>query len=196
MVTLLAAVMGGGAAFAQVSESPELATLIKNEGLNNSKIEELSQFITDYLGSRLTASQQKRRAENLVVGKLGELGLSNPRAEFAYEFPRGGWDVVKTYAAMTSPYYCAFTVNPKAWSGSTKGLVKGECIVFDVNTKEDLEKFRGNIAGKILLMPATQTYTVSFEPLASRYTEEELEELTRDNRISRLYTSSSANRNA
>ena len=81
MVSLLAVVMGGGAAFAQVSESPELATLIKNEGLNNSKIEELSQFITDYLGSRLTASQQKRRAENLVVGKLGELGLSNPRAE-------------------------------------------------------------------------------------------------------------------
>jgi hypothetical protein len=196
MVTLLAVVMGGGAAFAQVSESPELATLIKNEGMNNSKIEELSQFITDYLGSRLTASQQKRRAENLVVGKLGELGLSNPRAEFAYEFPRGGWDVVKTYAAMTSPYYCAFTVNPKAWSGSTKGLVKGECIVFDVNTKEDLEKYRGNIAGKILLMPETQTYTVSFEPLASRYTEEELEELTRDNRISRLYSSSNANRNA
>ena len=141
MVTLLAAVMGGGAAFAQVSESPELATLIKNEGLNNSKIEELSQFITDYLGSRLTASQQKRRAENLVVGKLGELGLSNPRAEFAYDFPRGGWDVVKTYVAMTSPYYCAFTVNPRVWTGSTNGLVKGECIVFDVNSKEDLEKY-------------------------------------------------------
>ena len=90
--------------YAQVAESPELATRIKDEGLNNSKIEEISQYLTDYLGSRLTASQQKRRVETLVIDKLNQFGLSNPRAEFAYEFTRGGWDVVKTYAAMTSPY--------------------------------------------------------------------------------------------
>ena len=100
----VALLCGGGFASAQVSQSPELANKIKNEGLNNSKIEEISRFMTDYLGSRLTASRQKRRAETLVVEKLGEFGLSNPRAEFAAEFPRGSWDVVKTYAAMTSPY--------------------------------------------------------------------------------------------
>ena len=131
--------------------------------------------MTDLLGSRLTASQQKRRADNLVIDKLKHFGLSNPRSAFAAEFTRGGWDVVKTYAAMTEPYYCAFSVNPKAWSGSTDGLVKGECMVFDVKTKEDIEKYRGKIAGKILLMPATQTYTMSFRPLASRYDEEQLE---------------------
>ena len=127
---MLATVFCCSSVFAQVAESPELATRIKDEGLNNSKVEELSQYLTDYLGSRLTASQQKRRAETLVIDKLNQIGLSNPRAEFAYEFTRGGWDVVKTYAAMTSPYYCAFSVNPKAWSGSTNGLVKGECMVF------------------------------------------------------------------
>ena len=169
--------------FAQVAESPELATRIKDEGLNNSKVEELSQYLTDYLGSRLTASQQKRRAETLVIDKLNQIGLSNPRAEFAYEFTRGGWDVVKTYAAMTSPYYCAFSVNPKAWSGSTNGLVKGECMVFNVTKKEDLDQYRGKIAGKILLLPSTQTYNISFAPLASRYTEEQLEALTQDNRV-------------
>ena len=57
LVCLLAVCLGGNAAFAQVSESPELATKIKDEGLSNSKIIEISQFITDYLGSRLTASQ-------------------------------------------------------------------------------------------------------------------------------------------
>ena len=150
------AIICGGEARAQVTQSPELATKVKNEGLNNSKIKEISHFMTDYLGSRLTASRQKRRAETLVVEKLGEYGLSNPRVEFAAEFPRGSWDVVKTYAAMTSPYYCAFSVNPKAWTGSTDGLVKGECVVFDVKTKEDIEKYRGKIAGKILLRPATQ----------------------------------------
>ena len=180
--SLLAAVLAGAAAFAQVSPSPELAARIKDEDLNNSQIEQISQYKTDLLGSRLTASQQKRRAEGLVISKLREFGLSNPRAEFAYEFTRGGWDVVKTYAAMTSPYYCAFSVNPKAWTGSTRGLVKGECVVFDVQSKEDLEKYRGKLAGKILLMPATQNYSINFNPLATRYSEEQLQALTQDNR--------------
>lgn len=173
---------GGNAAQAQVSESPEWASRIKAEGLNRSQVEEIAQFLTDYAGSRLTASRQKRRADSLVVAKLQEFGFSNPRAAFAMDFPRGGWDVVKTYAAMVTPYYCAFSVNPRAWSGSTDGLVKGECMLFDVNTKEDLEKYRGKVAGKILLIPSTRTYDINFEPLASRYTEEELEVLLQDNR--------------
>ena len=154
VLSLLALCLGGNRALAQVSESAEWASRIKAEGLSNSKIEELSQFMTDYLGSRLTASCQKRRADSLVIEKLKEYGFSNPRSAFAMEFPRGGWDVVKTYAAMTAPYYCAFTVNPKAWSGSTDGLVKGECVVFNIQSKEDLEKYRGKVAGKILLMPS------------------------------------------
>ena len=182
IVSLLALTLGGYTALAQVSESPEWATKIKAEGLGNSQIEELSQFMTDWLGSRLTASQQKRRADALVVEKLKEMGLSNPRSEFAMEFTRGGWDVVKTYAAMTTPYYCAFTVNPKAWSGSTHGLVKGECMVFNVQSKEDLEKYRGKVAGKILLLPSTQSAEINFKPLASRYDEDQLEALTEDNR--------------
>ena len=182
IVSLFALCLCGINARAQVAESADWAMKIKAEGLNNSKIEELSQFMTDYLGSRLTASQQKRRADKLVVAKLQEMGLSNPRSDFAMTFDRGGWDVVKTYAAMTEPYYCAFSVNPRAWSGSTDGLVKGECILFSAQTKEDLDKYRGKVAGKILLLPSNQNYDIKFEPLASRYDEEELEELTKDNR--------------
>ena len=182
IVSLLILTLGGNNAQAQVSESPEWATRIKAEGLGHSKIEELSRFLTDFVGSRLTASQQKRRADALVVDRLREMGLSNPRSAFAAEFPRGGWDVVKTYAAMTAPYYCAFSVNPKAWSGSTDGLVKGECMVFNVQTREDLEKYRGKVAGKILLLPSTQSTELNFKPLASRYDDEQLEALTQDNR--------------
>ncbi len=197
LISLLALTLCGSTATAQVAESSEWATKIKAEGLGRSQVEELSQFITDYLGSRLTASLQKRRADALMVEKLKELGLSNPRSEFATEFTRGGWDVVKTYAAMTSPYYCAFTVNPRAWSGSTAGLVKGECMVFDVQTKEDLEQYRGKVTGKILLMPSSASTAIRFEPLASRYTDEQLETLTSDNRADvRPRTVSSAARTA
>ena len=182
LVALLALMLGGNTAQAQVSESPEWASKIKAEGLGHSQVDDLSQYLTDLVGSRLTASKQKRRADALVIAKLKEMGFSNARSEFAGEFTRGGWDVVKTYAAMTAPYYCAFAVNPKAWSGSTDGLVKGECMVFNVQTKEDLEKYRGKVAGKILLMPSTQQNEINFKPLASRYDEEQLEALTEDNR--------------
>ena len=179
---LLALLLGCGMASAQVAESPAWATKIKAEGLGRSQVDDIARYLTDYVGSRLTASLQKRRADSLMIVKLGEIGLSNPRSAFATEFTRGGWDVVKTYAAMTAPYYCAFSVNPRAWSGSTDGLVKGECVVFDVQTKEDLERYRGKVTGKILLVPSTRTVDIQFDPLASRYTEEELEALTVDNR--------------
>lgn len=167
---------------AQTCLSNELAYKVKNEGFANSKIEELSQFMTDDLGPRLAASQLKLRAEKMVIAKLSELGLSNPRVEFAYDFPKGGWDNQMNYVAMTAPYYCSFAANPKAWSGSTDGLVSGECVLLDVQTKADLDKYKGQLNGKIALMPATQTYEMKFTPLATRLTEEELEELALDPR--------------
>ena len=169
---------------AQTCLPDDVAYRVKSEGFANSQIEELAQFMTDELGSRLAASQMKLRAEKMVVAKLAELGLSNPRVEFAFDFPKGGWDNEKTYVAMTSPYYCSFAANPKAWSGSTNGLVSGECVVLDVQTMDDLARYKGKLAGKVVLMPATQTYEIEFEPLASRITEDELEKLAEDSRPS------------
>lgn len=181
---LIAALFLGNAVSAQTCLSDEIAYKVKNEGFANSKITEISQFMTDDLGPRLAASQMKLRAEKMVVDKLTELGLSNARVEFATNFTKGGWDNEKNYVAMTAPYYCSFAANPKAWSGSTQGLVKGECVVLDVQTKADLDKYKGTLAGKIVLMPATQTYEMKFTPLATRLTDEELEVLAQDPRPS------------
>ena len=114
-----------GTAQAQTAISEEMAFRIKNEAFANSSIDQLSQYMTDLLGPRLAASEMKVRSEQLVVKKLAEYGLSNPRSEFATDFAKGGWDSEKNYVAMTAPYYCSFAANPKAWTGSTKGLVKG-----------------------------------------------------------------------
>ncbi len=83
---------------------------------------------------------------------------------------------------MTAPYYANFACNPVAWTGSTNGLVKGEVILVEVRSESDLEKYKGKLSGKIVLMPSTSTtpYEISYEPLASRYTDEELKELTKE----------------
>ncbi|HOW09116.1 MAG: M20/M25/M40 family metallo-hydrolase [Bacteroidales bacterium] len=151
---------------------------IKQEGLKNSAIEELAFGLTDLTGPRLTGSTGSTRGYEWAKKKMEELGFQNVRIEEARDFTRGGWDNLKTYAAMTAPYYCNFACNPVAWTGSTNGLIKGEVILMDVKTEADLEKYKGKLNGKIVLMPSATTYEVSFEPLASRYTDEELRQLS------------------
>ena len=167
---------------AQTALPEKYAYQIKQEGFNNSKMVELAQFMTDNMGPRLAASQLKLRAEKMMVERLEELGFSNPRVEFAYDFPKGGWDNQMNYVAMTAPYYCSFSASPKAWSGSTDGLVKAECVLVNANTVEDVEKLKGKLAGKIVLMPITQGYEMKFTPLASRLTDEQLAEMEKDSR--------------
>ena len=181
-ISLLLLLSAGLSAYAQISPDNELAYRIKEEAFGNSKIPELSQFMTDKLGPRLVGSQNGLRAEGLVIQKMTELGFSNPRVEKALSFGPGGWDNEKAYAAMTLPYYCAFALNPKAWSGSTDGLVKGECVLLEASRAEDLEKYKGTLSGKVVLLPSSESPSASFEPMATRYSEEELEAMKTDNR--------------
>jgi carboxypeptidase Q len=151
---------------------------IKQEGMRNSAIEELAFGLTDFTGPRLTGSTCSNRGYEWAKQKMEELGFQNVKIDEARDFNRGGWDNLKSYAAMTAPYYANFACNPVAWTGSTKGLIKGEVILLDVSSESDLEKYRGKLSGKIVLMPSTTTYQVSYEPLASRYTDEQLKQLS------------------
>jgi len=151
---------------------------IKQEGMKNSAIEDLVFGLTDLSGSRLTGSSGGTRGNEWAKNKMEELGFQNVRIEEAGDFTRGGWDNLKTYAAMTSPYYITFACNPVAWTGSTAGPVKAEVVLLNISSVSDFEKYRGKLAGKIVMMPSSETYEVSYEPLASRYTDEELKQIS------------------
>ncbi len=153
---------------------------IKMEGQRSSQIDDMAFWLDDFVGPRLTGSTGNDRGNEWAKKKMEELGLQNVRIEVAREFTRGGWDNLKTYAAMTAPYYVNFACNPVAWTGSTDGLIKGEVVLLDVKAESDLDKYKGKIAGKIILMPSTTTTIpeVSFAPLATRYTDEQLKEMT------------------
>ena len=85
---------------------------IKQEGLKNSSIEELAFGLTDFAGPRLTGSTGTTRGNEWAKKKMEELGFQNVRIEEARDFSRGGWDNLKTYSAMTAPYYSNFACNP------------------------------------------------------------------------------------
>ncbi|MFO7621306.1 MAG: M20/M25/M40 family metallo-hydrolase [Bacteroidales bacterium] len=150
---------------------------IKQEGTRYSTMEDLAFGLTDFTGPRLTGSSGADRGNEWAKKTMEEIGLVNVRIDEARDFSRGGWDNLKAYAAMTAPYYTSFACNPVAWTGSTKGLVSGEVVLMNVTSESDLEKFKGKLAGKIVLMPSTSAYTMSFEPFATRYTDEQLAQL-------------------
>ncbi|MCM1028006.1 MAG: M20/M25/M40 family metallo-hydrolase [Pseudoflavonifractor sp.] len=182
LISLAAAVLIAIGAGAQSLPEAETAFKVKREALSNSQIDRLATFMTDYLGPRLAASKQKLRAEQEVADTLRAMGLANVHAEKAMDFAKGGWDNKRNYVAMTAPYYTSFAANPKAWSGSTPGLTSGECILLEATDAKSFEPYRGKLKGKIVVMPATREYELSFDPQAVRYTEQELADMMKDER--------------
>ena len=174
LLACLTAILSVSVAIAQHSLPDDIVLKIRQEAFENSHIEALASYLTDYTGPRLAASKLGQRAESLAKEKLSEMGFSNPRIEKAADFPQGGWDNLKTYAAMTAPYYCHFMATPKAWTGSTNGLVQGDVILLEINTVEDVDTFRGKLGNQIVLMPETTKYEMSFSPLATRHNDEYL----------------------
>jgi len=165
------------------SENVDLAMMykIKQEGIKNSQVENLAYELTDLIGPRLTGSTGFNRGMEWAKNKMEELGFQNVKIEAAGNFIQSGWDNLKTYAAMTAPYYANFACNPIAWTGSTNGAVKSEVIYLDIRSEADFAKYRGRLSGKIILLPSTQQYEATFEPLASRLTDEQLNTLSKSN---------------
>ena len=178
MRSLLIVLMIGASSVMAQNEKIDLsiAQKIKQEERLNSDIERLSYRLLDYAGPRLTGSDGMERGYKVAKEMMEEYGLSNPRIEFARDWPRGGWDILKAYAAMTVPYYIPIFPAPVAWTNGTKGPAKGEVTLITAKDRQELQALKGTLKGKIVLMPSVTEYQISFEPMARRHTEESLKQ--------------------
>ncbi|MEM6632685.1 MAG: M20/M25/M40 family metallo-hydrolase [Bacteroidota bacterium] len=147
---------------------------IKKEGLQNSKVMDIAFQLTDVSGPRLTASPGLQRAKEYAVNILEEWGLDNVKEEKWGEFGRG-WEVEKSYVAMTAPYYQSLIASPKAWTPGTGKEISGEVVLVEIDDEEDLADYRGKLKNKIVVIPPSSEVETSFEADAKRYTAEELE---------------------
>lgn len=151
---------------------------IKEEGLNHSKVEDIAFHLTDASGPRLTNSPGYKRAADWAVQELTSWGLKNATLEKWGDFGKG-WQVEKSYVAMTAPYYFPISGTPKAWTSGTNGPIAGEVTLLAIDKEEDLKKFEGKLAGKIVLVKSTANTSPTFEADASRLSDKELEELSK-----------------
>ena len=162
--------------FSQDKMDMEAIKKIKNEGLNNSQVENIAFRLIDQSGPRLTNSEGYARAANYAVQQLSDWGLTNSTTEKWGEFGRG-WEMKKTYVAMTKPYYMPFIAVPKAWTPGTNGEVSGKVMFLDIASEDDFEQYKGKLKGAIIAVKSNGGQDPTFEADALRYTEEQLADM-------------------
>ncbi|TYZ11946.1 M20/M25/M40 family metallo-hydrolase [Hymenobacter lutimineralis] len=163
---------------AQQGTKADAATLakIKDEGLNRSKVMDTAFYLTDVCGPRLANSEGLNRANEWTKKQLADWGLAKAAIEPWGTFGRG-WDIEKSYVAMTAPYYHTLIGAPKAWTPGTNGALKKAVVVVKAATEAELDKYKGQLRDKIVLLNVTNVPKPSFEPDARRYTDEELKKM-------------------
>lgn len=146
---------------------------IRQEEMNNSKVMDIAFHLTDASGPRLTVSPGFTRAANYAVQQLKSWGLTNAALDLWGDFGKG-WELQRSYIAMSAPYYKPLIGLPKAWSGGTAGLQSAEVMLVSAKDSAALEAYRGKLAGKIIILERTDPYMQSFKPDAQRYIEDTL----------------------
>jgi carboxypeptidase Q len=157
-------------------EKVDLETIsrIRYEGFRNSKVMEYATGLMDSIGERLTGSPNMKRANEWTRDQFTAMGLSNAHLESWGPFGRG-WANQYINARMTSPDTVPLLVYAKAWTPGTNGVVTGKCIRVNIEKKEDFDKFRGKLAGMIVIFGADADLKPITEPPYKRYSDEELE---------------------
>lgn len=152
----------------------EMVDKIKTEGIDNSQIMNFASWLTDVYGPRLTNSPQLEYARQYVKSQFDELGLQN--AHYHQWGPFGnGWELKRFAMHANTPHsYFPVTAFPKAWSPGHDAPVKGNVIFLELDSIEDLEQYRGTLGDKFVMMDFPQPSAPSWEPLASRRSDEEL----------------------
>jgi carboxypeptidase Q len=150
-----------------------VVTHIKAEAFENSKVMDHLFYLSDVYGPRLAGSPNYQAAGDFVVKRLKEYGLVNVHEEPWGPFGRS-WTFTHFSAHMIEPTYAPLIGFPLAWTAGTNGPEQGEAIYAPIATDADLDKFKGKLRGKVVLMMVPKDLPMQMEPLGRRLTEPEL----------------------
>jgi hypothetical protein len=152
---------------------------IREEGLRHSHVMEFAGALSDDIGPRLTGSPNMAKANAWTRDTMTKIGLANAHLEDWGEFGMG-WQQINTWARMVSPDPEPLWLQAAPWSPATKGPVTGEIVYIDpatIDLEKGLDKLKGTLAGKIILLGAARPTPDITEPLFHRYTDAELKEM-------------------
>jgi carboxypeptidase Q len=146
---------------------------IRDEGLNHSQVMQTLGFLTDVIGPRLTGSPNLKRANEWTRDQLSSWGLASAHLEAWGPFGRG-WSLQRFSAQVVEPQTITLIGYPNAWSPGFDQPLMAEVVHFPGGTNANLEKFKGKLAGKIVLYGAVRDVKPAFGPMALRLGETNL----------------------
>lgn len=158
-------------------EKPSPIDVIKTEGIDESQVMEFAGWMTDVYGPRLTGSPMLDKATEWAVNTLKEMGMENVHLEEWGPFGKG-WELKHFEMHAEAPNYFPVMAYPKAWSPSASG--EGEVIYLDAKTQEDLDGYKGKLAGKVVMVDSIRDVSEWFDPPAKRYESDNLLDMAND----------------
>jgi carboxypeptidase Q len=158
------------------SEKLDYATIgrIKEEGLNRSQVMNHISWLSDVYGPRLTGGPGIMQASEWALKKFTEWGLANAHRE-TWPFGRG-WSLVRFSAHMIEPQIQPIIGVPASWTRGTNGTITADVIRAPIESEADFERYRGKLAGKIVLTQAPRAVPMLEGPIILKMGEKEFEE--------------------
>jgi carboxypeptidase Q len=164
-----------------MSEQPsvnwEMVAKIREEGFQRSQVMDIVGYITDVLGARLTLSADMKKAQTWVKDKMDKIGLENTVIEPFMDYGVA-WDNEYFSLHMLEPDYQPLVGFPLTHTPGTAGKITCPAVIVNVQTKADLDKYRGRLTGAAVL--ATPPFALDLAALSqgvTRRTDEELKKL-------------------
>ncbi|MES2390205.1 MAG: M20/M25/M40 family metallo-hydrolase [Acidobacteriota bacterium] len=149
---------------------------IREEGFAHGKVMDFGEALADGIGPRLTGSPNMAKANAWTRDTLTKIGLSNAHLEDWGEFGMG-WMQVNTWGRMVSPDPEPVWLQASPWSPATAGAVSGEVVYVPLADASELDKLKGTLKGKIVLLGAMRETPDVTEALFHRYTDQELKDM-------------------
>ena len=147
---------------------------IRDEGLNRSQVMDHISWLSDVYGPRLTGSPAILQASDWVLKKFKEWGLVNAHRE---TWPFGkGWVLVRFSAHLIEPQVQPLIGFPGSWTPGTHGTITADVVRVQIDSDAEFEKYRGKLAGKIVLTQPEREVPMLEGPIVHRMSEADLAE--------------------
>ena len=161
---------------AQSLETLDHATIqqIRDEGLARSQVMDHISWLSDVYGPRLTGGPGIMQASDWALKTFAKWGLANPHRE---HFPFGrGWSLERFHAQMIEPQVQPLIGVPGGWTPGTNGTITADVVHVQIASEADFERYRGKLAGKIVLTQPAREVRMLEGTVVSRMGEKEIEE--------------------
>ena len=167
--------MGGNGAQQRETVDLDMVSRIRQEAFHRSQVMDTFSYLTERIGPRLTNSPAMGRANAWTRGKFNEWKLDNVHDEAFDDFGRG-WEFTSASVEMLGDRVQPLHALPRP-GRRAPGPVEGELVQVEIKKPEDIEKYRGKLRDKILLLGQAREYKRGTEPDSHRHDATSLEGL-------------------